>query len=118
MKDIIELQLCQFSLVYLLLIIVLVIMKKCKIEQTKLLIIANIRMAVQLAIAGLILTYIFDNPHPAFTILYLISMTSFAIHRVLSKNKDLNKKFQLSIAVSLAISGLSIVFYFVKIVVG
>lgn len=118
MKDIVEMEIWQFSIVYLLLIIVLLIMKKCKIEQTKLLIVASIRMTVQLTLAGLILTYIFDNPHPAFTIIYFAVMTAFAVHRVLSKNKDINKKFKLAIAFSLSASGLCIVLFFVGIVVG
>lgn len=118
MKEIIKLELWQFALVYLLLIIVLVIMKKCKINQTKLLLVASLRMTVQLVLAGLILTCIFENPHPLFTVLYLLAMTAFAIHRILSKNKDLNKKFKLSIAISLSLSGLCIVVFFVAMVVG
>ncbi|HBF65676.1 MAG TPA: amino acid ABC transporter permease, partial [Clostridium sp.] len=54
----------QFLLIYLLLIVVALIMRKCKIDQTKLLILASIKMTVQLVLAGLILTYIFQNPHP------------------------------------------------------
>ncbi|MEG0546918.1 MAG: ABC transporter permease [Oscillospiraceae bacterium] len=118
MKEIVKLELWQFLLVYLLLIIVLAIMKKCKIKQTKLLLVASLRMTVQLVLAGLILTYIFENPHPAFTILYLIAMTVFAVHRVLSKNKGLNKKFKLAITFSLSLSGICIMAFFVTCVVG
>ncbi|MEG1835366.1 MAG: ABC transporter permease [Oscillospiraceae bacterium] len=118
MKEIVKLELWQFLLVYLLLIIVLAIMKKCKIKQTKLLLVASLRMTVQLILAGLILTYIFENPHPAFTILYLIAMTVFAVHRVLSKNKGLNKKFKLAITFSLSLSGICIMAFFVTCVVG
>lgn len=118
MQGIVAINLFQFSLVYLLLLIVLAVMKKSKINQTKLLIVASFRMTVQLVIAGFILTYIFKKPHPIFTVLYLISMTTFAIHRVLSKNKTINKKFKLAIAFSLACSGLAIIVFFVMIVVG
>lgn len=118
MRQIVAMNLFQFSLVYLLLIIVLAIMKKCKISQTKLLIVASIRMTVQLVIAGFILTYIFEKPHPIFTMLYLLAMTTFAIHRVLSKNKTINKRFKLAIGFSLAFSGLAIIVFFIMIVVG
>ena len=118
MHDIIKLNLMQFSLVYLLLIIVLAIMKKCHINQTRLLITASIRMTIQLVIAGLILTYIFKNPHPIFTILYLIFMIGFAIYLVLIKNKELNKKFKFIIAVSLAGSGLIIIIFFISTIIG
>lgn len=93
-------------------------MKRYKVDHTKLLITASIKMTVQLIIAGLILTYIFKNRHPAFTITYLVAMTLFTIHRVLSKNKDLNKNFKKVIAISISISGLFVIMYFVYLVVG
>lgn len=107
----------RFLMIYLLLLIVLGIMKKSKIDQTKLLFIASMRMTVQLVIAGFILTYIFKNPHPAFTVIYILSMIVFAIHRVLSKNKGLNLRFKIAIGASLSLSGLAIILFFVIAVV-
>lgn len=118
MNDIMEFEIWQFLLVYLLLLIVLFIMKKCNVDKSKLLLTASIKMTVQLVLAGLILTYIFKNPHPLFTIAYLGTMIGFTIHRVLSKNKDLNKNFKLTIALSIIISDLLIVGFFIYIVVG
>ena len=118
MANIVEMEIWKFALVYLLLIIVLMIMKKCKMDQSKLLIIASARMTIQLIIAGLLLTYIFKNPKPVFTILYFIVMTGFAVYRVLSKNKEINKNFKIAIAVSLSFSGLFIVLFFICVVVG
>jgi len=118
MNGIIEIQIGQFSLIYLLLVIVLIVMKKSQMSQSKLLIVASIRMTIQLTLAGFIITYLFQNPHPLFTILYLVVMVSFAIRRVLSMNKDINVKFKLIIAGSLAISGLLITVFFICIVVG
>ena len=108
----------QFALIYLLLIVILVIMKKAKIDQTKLLLLASFRMTVQLVLAGLVLTYILGHPHPLFTVAYIVAMTSFATIRVLNKNRDLNKKFKMAIGLSLAGAGTLIVFFFVQIVVG
>ena len=118
MNDVIKMQIGQFSLIYLLLLVVLAIMKKCRINQTKLMIIASIRMTAQLALAGFVLTYIFENPHPAFTIAYLIAMCAFAISRVLAKNRTLNRRFQIIIAASIALSGISVIVFFIGIVVG
>ena len=118
MNEIISLNIWQFALIYLLLIIVLLIMKKCQISQTKLLMVASIRMTVQLTLAGLILTYIIKNPHPLFTILYLLLMTGFAIYTVLSRNKDINKRFKIIVSFSLASTGLVIVSFFILVVVG
>jgi putative ABC transport system permease protein len=118
MNDIVSLNIAQFTLIYLLLLIVLFVMKKYKINQTKLLLIASIRMTVQLVLAGLILTYIFDNPHPAFTLAYIIVMTAFAIYMTLQRNKTINKKFKWIIGVSLSASGISVVFFFITVIVG
>ncbi len=114
----VEMQLWQFSLIYLLLLVVLFIMKKCHVNQTKLLIMASIRMTVQLTLAGFILTYIFVNPHPAFILLYLSLMTGFSIYRVLSRNRDLNKRFKWVISLSIAFSGMSVIAFFICAVVG
>ncbi len=83
MREIAAISLVRFSLVYILLLVVLAVMKKAKINQTKLLFIASVRLTLQLTLAGFILTYIFENPHPIFILMYLTSMILFAIHRVL-----------------------------------
>ncbi|MEG2199760.1 MAG: ABC transporter permease, partial [Anaerovorax sp.] len=56
-----------FLLIYILLLIVLFIMKRAKIEKTKLLLWASLKMTIQLIIAGFLLTYIFENPRPIWT---------------------------------------------------
>jgi len=116
MEGVAKLSILQFSLIYLLLIIVLIIMKKSKIKQTKLLLVSSIRMTVQLILAGLILTYIFENQHPLFTVAYLIAMIAFAIYRILSQSKELNIKFKLIISASLLFSGLFVLSYFILVV--
>ena len=75
-------------------------------------------MSVQLVLAGLVLTYIFKNPHPALTLLYLTAMIGFAIYRVLSKNKGINRRFQQVIGLSIALPGLFVAAFFIYIVVG
>lgn len=118
MNDVIELELGKFALVYVLLLIVIAIMKKSKINQTKLLIVASVKMTVQLILAGLLLTYIFDNPHWGFSLLYLLSMVIFAIHRVIKLNKKLNKRFKIIIGLSIGVSGFTMLFFFVGVVIG
>lgn len=118
MSNIIVLNLWQFGAVYLLLLAVLWIMKKSKIDQSKLLVIASIRMTVQLVLAGLVLTYIFKNPHPLFVLLYITAMIIMSIHTVLSRNKGINKRFEIIVALSLTGSGLLIILFFILGVVG
>ena len=117
MEGAVKLSLFQFSLVYVLLIIVLIIMKRSKVNQTKLLLIASLRMTVQLVLVGYILQYIFKNPNPIFTVVFLILMIIFSVNRVLKSRKDLNKNFKVAIGASLTFSGLFVLFFFVAIVV-
>lgn len=118
MDGIIVLNLWQFGIVYFLLLIVLAVMKRCKINQSKLLLIGSLRMTIQLILAGLILTYIFKNPHPVFVLLYLTAMIAMSIHTALSRNKGVNKRFQIIVGCSLAFAGLSVILFFVLGVVG
>ena len=118
MNEIVSLNITQFALIYLLLLVVLLIMKKCRINQTKLLVVASMRMTVQLVLAGLILTAIFEHPHPAFTVVYVILMTGFAIYMVLQRNKTINKKFKIIVGISLAASGIFVLSFFIVAVVG
>lgn len=117
MEQTVKMGIIQFSLIYLLLIIVLIIMKKSKINQTKLLLVASIRMSVQLVIVGYILQYMFSNPNPFLTVAFLTGMTVFSINRVLKSRKDLNKNFKIAIGVSLTFSGIFVLIFFVAIVV-
>ncbi len=117
MSGVAELQLSQFLLIYALLVVMALIMKKCRINQTKQLVVSSIKMTVQLIIAGLILTYIFENPKPLFTVLYVAAMTAFSIHRVISKNRELNIRFKTAIGLSISLSGIFVLLYFICAVV-
>ncbi len=118
MKEVIEIQIWQFLCIYLLLLLILLIMRKCKVDKSKLLIMASIKMSVQLALAGFILTYIFDNPHLLFTLAYLFAMIIFTIYRVLKQQKALNIRFKLIIAGAIAFSGAFTISYFIFVVIG
>lgn len=118
MGSIIELQIWQFLCVYLLLLVVIGIMKKCKIDKSKLLLTASIKMTVQLVLAGYILTYVFKNPHLILTFIYLAAMIVFTIYQVLKRQHKLNKKFKIVVAISIIFSGLFTIFYFIFVVIG
>lgn len=117
-SSIIALNIFQFGAIYLLLLLVLGIMKRAKVDQTKLLMTASIQMSIQLYIAGLILTYIFENPHPAFVIVYLLSMIVFSTARIMKRNKHLNPQFRKIIFFSIGGSGLFVLTFFILVVVG
>jgi len=107
-----------FALIYLLLVVVLILMRKSKIAKTRELLIASLRMTAQLVLVGFILTYIFQNPHPALTLAFLSAMIVFSVHRVVSRQKGLNLKFKIIVGVSLCASGLSVLAYFILAVLG
>lgn len=116
-SSIIALNIAQFTSIYLLLVLVLAIMKYAKIDQSKLLFTASIQMSVQLFLAGLILTYIFENPHPLFVVIYLASMVTFSTLRIMKRNKHLNARFKKIIFFALGGSGLSVLTFFILVVV-
>ncbi|MBU3176049.1 iron export ABC transporter permease subunit FetB [Clostridium estertheticum] len=118
MEGIVKLSISHFLLIYLLLIIVLLIMKKSKVTQTKLLLVASLRMTIQLIIVGYILQYVFSNPTPLFTVIFLIIMITFSVHRVITSRKDLNNNFKIAIGISLTFSGIFVLIFFVTVVVG
>lgn len=118
MNGAVKLSLGQFLLIYLLLIVVLFLMKRSKINQARYLLWASLRMTVQLVLVGFVLQYILQNKSPWFTVLFLLAIIGFSILRALSKNRALNKKFKLAVAGSLGLCGLSVLAYFVILVVG
>ena len=118
MSQIVKLEIGQFALIYLLLLAVLAVMKKCRVNEAKLLVVDSVRMTVQLTLAGWILTALFQHPHPVFTLLYLAMMVGFAIYRVLHRVPGLNRRFQWIVGASVALPGLCVLFFFVRVVVG
>lgn len=118
MREMVALNVGQFSLIYLLLLVVLAIMKKSKIEQSKLLFWASIKMSVQLMLTGFVLEYIFGTPKPIYVGLYLVAMLGFATHRTFSTVPGLNRDFKLAVFVGLVVSSLFVLGFFVMGVVG
>lgn len=108
----------QFLIIYLLLLVILFLMKKSKVNQSKLLLLASIRMTFQLILAGFVLQFIFTNPNPLFTLIFLVIMVGFSIEQILKNYKYLNSKFKLYISLSLSISGIFVLGFFVIFVSG
>ncbi len=118
MNEAVQISIFQFALIYLLLIIVGVIMKMSNISQTKLLLVASVRMTVQLTLAGYVLMFIFENPSPVFVCIYVLLMCLFAVYRILTVNKGLNNRFKQIIAGSIFLSAVLIIAFFIVVVIG
>ena len=94
----------RFVLIYLLLLVVLFVMKKCRINKTKMLVVASVRMTVQLIIAGFILTYVINSNNNLFVIIYILIMAAFSSLKVF-KGNHLSDKFKAIIGFSILFSG-------------
>lgn len=111
-----QISLYSFASIYLFLLFIFALMKMAKINKTKELLIASVLMSLQLILAGYLLSYLFENPYPLFTLLYFAVMLSFAIRRIFSQKIQLNNKFKLCIALSFLITNTIIPIFFIVLV--
>lgn len=120
MEDVIKISISQLALAYVFVVILFFVLKSRGIKKEWELLIATIRMTIQLVLAGFILTFIFDNPSPLVTIGIFLIMELFAIATVLGKfRKDnLPKGMKKIVALSLFIGTSISLLFFLFIVIG
>jgi putative ABC transport system permease protein len=113
-----NLSLWQMASGYIFVIILLIIVKIRGISREKEILIATIRMTLQLILTGYLLVYLFDNINPIFTILVILLMEIFAIYNIFKRVKTkLNTHLKKIIALSLIIGTLTSLFYFLLVVI-
>ena len=118
MNGVIDLSLWQMVFAYLLVVLVMGIIKLRGVSREKELLVASIRMTLQLTLTGYVLVYLFESMNPLYTILVIIVMEVFAIYNIYQRaNMNLSKKIKKIIALSMAIGTLSSIIYFLLIVV-
>lgn len=118
MNGVIDLSLWQMFFAYLLVILVMGIIKLRGVSREKELLVASIRMTLQLTFTGYVLVYLFESMNPVYTILVIIIMEVFAIYNIYQRaNMNLSRKIKEIIALSMAIGTLSSIVYFLLIVV-
>ncbi|MDD3382821.1 MAG: iron export ABC transporter permease subunit FetB [Bacilli bacterium] len=118
MISVINLAYWQVALAYLFVLIVLFIIKSRGISREKELIIASVRMTVQLVIVGFLLAYILDNPNPFITFGVVLLMTSFAIFTVFRKfKKQITVPLKKTVALAIIFGSLPVLFYFLLVVI-
>ncbi len=116
--EVLELSIWQVLLGYVFVLLVLFILKKRAIKREKVVIIATLRMTVQLVLVGFVLTYIIENPHPFFTLGVLALMEGFAIFTVFRKFKDtLTPSLKRVVMISLPSGSLVVLAYFLFVVI-
>lgn len=116
--SIIELGFWQMATAYIFILIVLVIVRLKGIPREKEILIATVRMSIQLYLTGYILVYIFENPHPLYTFTLIGIMEVFAVRNALKRIKiTLPRKIKQAIAIAIMSGTLICICFFVFAVV-
>lgn len=117
-NGIIELSYIQVLLGYVFVILLLYILRRRNVSREKEVIIATIRMTVQLLVVGYVLTLVFERPNPFVTFGIILLMLSFAIYTVFSKFKGrLSLSMKRVIMTALPAGTLVSLFYFLFVVI-
>jgi putative ABC transport system permease protein len=118
MNQITNLTITQMIFAYLLLVIIFIIFKIRGIKKEKEILLSSLRMTVQLILAGYFLIFVFDNASPYFTITIVATMILFAIYTIFKKfSKKLNLQLKIVVALSLLVSTIFSLFYFLIIII-
>ncbi|OEH86283.1 iron export ABC transporter permease subunit FetB [Desulfuribacillus stibiiarsenatis] len=118
MSSVIELQMWQLGAAYVFILILLVIVRVKGIKRETEIVLASIRMTLQLILVAYILSYMFDVNQPMLTVIFLICMQVFAIHNIFNRVKiELLKATKLVIAFSMVVGTVTSILYFNLIVI-
>lgn len=119
MNAIIQLSFWQVALAYVFVAMTLLIVRRRGIRREKDIFLSSVRMTLQLILAGFILVYVMDRPHPAVTLSIILLMEGFAIFTILRKfRKQLSPGLKRVTALSLSVGTLSCLAYYLFAVVG
>lgn len=119
MDDVINLSLWQLGLAYIFVIILLAIVRWRGLKREKLILIASVRMTVQLMIMGYWLLYVFKNPSWWLSSIMLAIMLGFAIWNVYKRVPfQLSTRMQGLIAISIIGGSMLSALIFVVLIVG
>ncbi|TCK93265.1 putative ABC transport system permease protein [Natranaerovirga hydrolytica] len=118
MNEIIDLEIMQLAVAYIFVIVLLTIVKYRKIDREKEILIASIRMTLQLILTGYVLSYLFDNPNPILVIAVFLLMQIFAISNILKRVKhSINPSLKKIIIFSMFIgTTITLMFFIIAIV--
>lgn len=108
----------QLITAYIFIIILLFIVRWRKISREKEIIIASVRMTIQLVLVGYLLTYVFHHSHPIYTVLILLIMEAFAIFNIFNRMKmPVRSSLKKVVALSMFVGTVLSLIYFDFIVV-
>lgn len=114
----IDLTFWQLLTAYVFIAVLLVIVRVRGIQREKEIVIATLRMTLQLVLIGYVLVYVLEVRHPVYTILLVGLMEAFAIQNILKRSKSpLSKEMKWIVAFSMATGTLISIIYFMFIVI-
>ena len=118
MNETLQLSLIQMGLAYLLLIVVIVVVRIRGISREKDILLAALRMTLQLILVGYLLVWIFDVMNPWLTAGVIALMEAFAVRTVYRRVKSpLSPALKRIIAASIVLGTLACMLYFLLVVV-
>lgn len=118
MNKIMDITFWQLISAYLFILVLLFIVRWRKIPREKEILIASVRMTLQLVLVGYILTYVFQHEHIFYTLIIFMVMEIFAIYNVFRRTKaSINARLKKVIAFSMVIGTLVSLIYFDFIVI-
>lgn len=116
--NIVDISYFQLALSLVFIILLIIISAVRKIGRQKLIIIASVRMTVQLMAAGYLLTLVFKNPSWYLTIITLIIMLFFAVINIFKRcSNPIGKKLKVIVAGSLIIGSVVTVSFFIFVII-
>jgi putative ABC transport system permease protein len=118
MQGVTNLSLAQVAFAYAFILVVLALIKWRRLDRGREVIIACLRMTLQLMLMGYVLVYLFANPSPWLTVLVLGVMELFAFFTIINRFKGkMRLSLKLVAGLSLGVGTLSCIVYFLLVVV-
>lgn len=116
-NSLINLSIAQLSIAYVFILVLLVIFKSRGIKREKEILIASVRMTLQLTAMGYVLMFVFDNPSWWLTGIMIVIMVAFAIHNAIKRVKNtMSKPLQKTIAVAMIGGAVATAAFFIIVV--
>lgn len=118
MDQTIDLTFWRLAAAYIFVLILMVIVKVKGIPREKEILIASVRMTVQLVLVGYLLAYVFANSHPLYTLVIIAVMEVFAVFNIFKRVKrQVSLKLKRIIALSMIGGSLVSTLYFILVVI-
>ena len=116
-NSIMNLSVLQLSIAYVFILVLLVIFKSRGIKRERQILIASVRMTVQLTVMGYVLMIVFENPSWWLTAIMIAIMIAFAIYNAIKRVKNtMSKQLQQMITVSMVCGALATSAFFIIVV--